>query len=56
MSPRLLAAAALALGLLGLAGCGASPPAATSPTAAGPSGGFTLLYSGNLDGEIEPCG
>lgn len=37
-----------AVGLLGCSG-GAEIPA-------GPAGGVTLVYSGNVDGEIEPCG
>ena len=37
--------------LLLLLACGkGSPPEASVPRA------FTLVYSGNLDGEIEPCG
>lgn len=38
------------MALLGL-GCG--PDASELPTVERP---FTLIYSGNLDGEIEPCG
>lgn len=41
-----------------LLACGSSEPPA--PTAADapqvPAVGFTLAYSANVDGEIEPCG
>ncbi len=40
----------LVLAAFGLLGCsGPEVPAA-------PAGGVTLVYSGNVDGEIEPCG
>lgn len=40
---------------LALAGC-STPDTPAAPKVLAPSQGFTLLYSGNLDGEIEPCG
>ena len=43
--PRLLLATAL------MAGCSkGAPPEAAQPRA------FALAYTGNMDGEIEPCG
>ena len=33
-----------------VAGCGGTPVEAPAP------GAMTLVYSGNVDGEIEPCG
>ena len=40
----------LVLAAVGLLGCGdATVPAASN-------GAVTLVYSGNVDGEIEPCG
>lgn len=37
-----------AIGLVGCSGGGGVPVAA--------SGAVTVVYSGNVDGEIEPCG
>lgn len=45
---RLFVAAALATGCADR-GCGQSAPV-------GAAGTVTLVYSGNVDGEIEPCG
>lgn len=41
-----------------LLACSSSTPDAPAPAAAAqvPPVGFTLALSGNLDGEIEPCG
>lgn len=44
MTPPLLA-------LLALLGCGK-----VVPPEAGKARSFSLIYTGNLDGEIEPCG
>ena len=38
-------------------GCdGESPQEPAPPTASTPAGSLQLVYSNNLDGEIEPCG
>ena len=46
--------------LVVLLSCGGSPvdPAPGAAPVAGVEGGraFAIVYSGNLDGEIEPCG
>lgn len=56
-----------ALGLFALFGCGEAPqvdaeppiavatPAAAQPGAS-PSARLTVLFTNNIDGEIEPCG
>lgn len=43
--------------LLWLLACGQrdATPDPGAPGASG-TGAFTLIYTGNLDGEIEPCG
>lgn len=40
--------------LLACSGQDAAPGAAATASAA--KGAFTLIYTGNVDGEIEPCG
>lgn len=46
---RIFVAATVAFAACGaLTSCGGEPAAA--------AGGMTLVYAGNLDGEIEPCG
>ena len=42
--------------MLLMIGCDGGPGGNTPAGSAGTASGFTLVYSNNLSGEIEPCG